>query len=216
MSTTTLLSGPEDAKVVYLPTFCDTVTTTTQHLAAVPFDDHYVRKPFSKKGDPLVKVARRIKAYATAEGVGAYTFAGTTIKPTTPMPEWLTTLKRRAEQATTQVTGEPCTFNYALINEYPDGNATIGKHADSEPYMVAGSPIASFSAGAERDFFFHRIADGTLAKKQLLHSGSLLLMLGATQQHYHHSLPARKRITKVRYNITFRVMKNTLAQARKK
>jgi len=39
-----------------------------------------------------------------------------------------------------------------------------------------------------------------------LEAGSLLVMHGVTQDHWHHALPKTKKVTRPRINLTFRTM----------
>jgi alkylated DNA repair dioxygenase AlkB len=95
-----------------------------------------------------------------------------------------------------------------LINYYRDGSDSIAWHCDKDG---AASTIASFSLGAERDFLIRaRPPRGQTSVKGLeshklpLADGSLLLMLPGMQDKYHHSLPARKGLSRGRINVTFR------------
>lgn len=98
-------------------------------------------------------------------------------------------------------------FTFALCNLYPDGAAGLGWHADNERDLVAGAPIASLSLGAERDFQMRLGRRGSAVLSVALGHGSLLVMSGATQQHYQHQVPKRARCTAPRLNLTFRVMR---------
>lgn len=94
-------------------------------------------------------------------------------------------------------------FDSVLANLYRDGDDTVGFHSDDEPDLGWFPTIASVSLGVERDFVLRSNESG---KKFTipLKSGSLLLMGGATQQNYVHSVPRRKRVTEGRVNLTFR------------
>lgn len=94
---------------------------------------------------------------------------------------------------------------------YKDGCDHIGEHRDDERELAPGSPIASVSFGACRDFLFrHKDSRGKRPRRtveavrlQLAH-GSLLLMNPPTNTHWYHSLPIRKRVLAPRVNLTFR------------
>ncbi len=62
------------------------------------------------------------------------------------------------------------------------------------------------SLGAERKFAFKHKREPGLTASIMLEHGSLLLMNGATQEHWFHALPKTKRVTTPRINLTFRVM----------
>ncbi|KAJ8286071.1 hypothetical protein GJAV_G00034230 [Gymnothorax javanicus] len=133
-----------------------------------------------------------------------YSFSGVhlTARPWTPTLEYI-------REAITKATGR--TFNFVLINRYKDGNDHMGEHRDDEKELDPGSPIASVSLGAARDFVFrHAEARGRGAKRRIdpikleLAHGSLLLMNQPTNEHWYHSLPPRRRVLAPRINLTFR------------
>lgn len=97
-------------------------------------------------------------------------------------------------------------FNYCLLNKYCDGRQTIGWHADDERDLVPGSVIVSCSFGAERFFDFRRRDDYNKKIRLNLLNGSMVVMGEGTQPHYHHQVPQQAKITKPRYNLTFRVV----------
>ncbi|XP_052025123.1 DNA oxidative demethylase ALKBH2 isoform X3 [Apodemus sylvaticus] len=133
-----------------------------------------------------------------------YTFSGLTL---TPKP-WIPVLERVRDRVC-RVTGQ--TFNFVLVNRYKDGCDHIGEHRDDERELAPGSPIASVSFGACRDFLFrHKDSRGKRPRRtvevvrlQLAH-GSLLMMNHPTNAHWYHSLPVRKRVLAPRVNLTFR------------
>ncbi|MGA9317141.1 MAG: alpha-ketoglutarate-dependent dioxygenase AlkB [Nitrososphaeraceae archaeon] len=111
----------------------------------------------------------------------------------------LSVLKRLIEE----ITGE--SFNSCLLNLYHNGNEGLGWHSDDEKSIGKYTPIASLSFGAERKFSFkHKQTKQTVSL--VLGHGSLLVMKGATQTNWLHSLPKSNRITQARINLTFRMM----------
>jgi alkylated DNA repair dioxygenase AlkB len=107
------------------------------------------------------------------------------------------------KQLTEELTG--VSFNSCLLNLYHDGEEGMAWHSDDEKELAPGGAIASVSFGAERRFLFrHR---GTKETVELsLAPGSLLVMRGATQDRWLHSLPKMKRVRRPRVNLTFRTM----------
>ena len=95
-------------------------------------------------------------------------------------------------------------FNSCLLNYYHHGGDSMGWHTDNEKTMTSGAAIASISLGAERIFKFKHQHSNEV-RSILLEHGSLLLMKGATQQYWKHSLPASKKISVPRINLTFRL-----------
>ncbi|XP_068845672.1 DNA oxidative demethylase ALKBH2 isoform X1 [Capricornis sumatraensis] len=138
-----------------------------------------------------------------------YTFSGLTLSP----KPWIPVLERVRDRVSL-VTGQ--TFNFVLVNRYKDGQDHIGEHRDDERELAPGSPIASVSFGACRDFFFrHKDSRGkhpsrrlAVVRLQLAH-GSLLMMNHPTNTHWYHSLPVRKKVPAPRVNLTFRKIQPT-------
>ena len=124
------------------------------------------------------------------------------------------TLKRAVEAAC----GGGVAFNSCLLNLYRDGSDHVPWHADDEPVYgdLTDCTIASVSLGASRLFQIrqnpiedtgdtHAAAAAAPRWKYTLHSGSLLVMRGATQRHYQHRVPKReRRPVGARINATFR------------
>jgi len=128
----------------------------------------------------------------------SYKYSGTTKQALGWTPELL-----QLKKLTEQITGE--SFNSCLLNLYHDGNEGMAWHSDDEKSLGKDSAIASLSFGAERKFSLkHRVSKES--HSVLLENGSLLIMKGATQTNWLHSLPKSKKITLPRANLTFRRM----------
>ena len=130
------------------------------------------------------------------EGDATYAYSGLTLRPA-PWTPRVTDVRRRIEAAT----GE--TFNSVLANLYRDGGDRMGWHADDEPELGRSPVIASASFGAPRRFLL-RPKRGGASVPVLLEPGSLLVMRGATQRHWMHSVPPTRRPVGPRINLTFR------------
>lgn len=98
-------------------------------------------------------------------------------------------------------------FNSCLANLYRDGQDSNGWHADDERELGSNPVIASISLGESRFFHLRKKSDHSCKEKLLLNSGSLLLMMGATQHHWQHQVPKTKRKIGPRINLTFRYIK---------
>jgi alkylated DNA repair dioxygenase AlkB len=97
-------------------------------------------------------------------------------------------------------------FNSCLLNLYHNGNEGMGWHSDDEKSLGKNNnTIASLSFGAERKFSFRHKQTKQIISVVLEH-GSLLVMKGATQSNWLHSLPKSKTITQPRINLTFRTI----------
>ena len=125
-----------------------------------------------------IVTARKVAWYGDA-GL-AYSYSGTTKQPLPWTPE-LRELKALAEDRSGAV------FNSCLLNLYHDGC------------------IASLSFGAARKFSFrHKQTKETVSV--ILEDGSLLLMAGTTQTHWHHQLAKSAKVVEPRINLTFRTI----------
>jgi len=128
----------------------------------------------------------------------SYKYSGTTKQALSWTPELL-----ELKNLTEHITGE--SFNSCLLNLYHDGNEGMAWHSDDEKSLGKDSAIASLSFGAERKFSLkHRVTKES--HSVLLENGSLLIMKGATQTNWLHSLPKSKKIILPRVNLTFRRM----------
>jgi alkylated DNA repair dioxygenase AlkB len=97
-------------------------------------------------------------------------------------------------------------YNFVFMNYYSDGMKKIGWHADDEKTIVPRSSITSISVGASRDFKIKSKEKGGLNLTINLDNGDLLIMGGALQENYKHSVPVRTKVLDPRINLTFRMM----------
>jgi alkylated DNA repair dioxygenase AlkB len=126
-----------------------------------------------------------------------YTYSGT---PHEPLP-WTPALERIRHRVQAIAV---CEFNAVLLNLYRDGRDGMGWHADDEAELGPEPVIASVSLGAARRFCLrHRKRRGLRTDFALPH-GSLLLMSGATQRNWVHSVPKTAAPVGERINLTFR------------
>jgi len=96
-------------------------------------------------------------------------------------------------------------FNSCLLNLYHNGEEGMSWHSDDEACFGTNATIASVSLGAERKFMFNHKKTKQNVSVVLQH-GSLLVMKGATQTNWLHSLPKSTKVSKARINLTFRRM----------
>jgi alkylated DNA repair dioxygenase AlkB len=127
-----------------------------------------------------------------------YTYSNTTKKALAWTKE-LSELKQVVEE----IVGAK--FNSCLLNLYHNENEGMGWHSDDEKSLGKNNTIASLSLGAERKFSFKHKQTKQIVSLVLEH-GSLLIMKGATQANWLHSLPKSKNITLPRINLTFRTI----------
>jgi alkylated DNA repair dioxygenase AlkB len=137
----------------------------------------------------------------------AYSYSGLRLDPAPWHPD-LRAIRDRLEKAT----GTP--FNGVLANAYRDGADSMGWHSDDEPELGDEPVIASLSLGAERAMRVrpveHPPTGRRFSQRLLLEHGSLLVMHGASQSLYQHSLPKTKRPVGLRINLTYRWIRNPL------
>ena len=82
----------------------------------------------------------------------------------------------------------------------------MGWHSDDEKALGKDTAIGSLSLGAQRKFSFrHKKKDGHPVSIRL-ENGSLLVMRGATQTFWQHSVPKTAKLTAPRINLTFRTI----------
>ena len=97
-------------------------------------------------------------------------------------------------------------FTTCLLNLYRDGRDSNGWHSDDEKALGKNPIIASLSLGEARYFHFRHKKNKALKHKLLLEHGSLLLMKGSTQHHWHHQIPKTSKNIGERINLTFRTI----------
>jgi len=95
-------------------------------------------------------------------------------------------------------------FNAVLLNLYRNGNDSMGWHSDDEPELGPNPVIASVSLGNSRRFILRRKDNHTEKLELQLTHGSLLVMSGALQHHWQHSVPRTRTACEPRINLTFR------------
>ncbi|MGH1350539.1 MAG: alpha-ketoglutarate-dependent dioxygenase AlkB family protein [Methyloligellaceae bacterium] len=174
-------------------------------LMSVAEADRYLEALLDKidwKNDEAVIFGKRIvtrrKVGWYGEQAFEYTYSKTT-KQALPWTSELLELKEMIEEKT----GE--SFNSCLLNLYHDGSEGMGWHSDGEKDLKKDGAIGSLSFGAQRKFSFKHKGSKETVSVELEH-GSLLVMKGATQTHWLHSLPPTKKVSQPRVNLTFRTI----------
>ena len=134
--------------------------------------------------------------YGDRESV--YRYSGLTNQP---LP-WLSELLEIRHCVQQYVEGR---FDGLLINLYRTGKDSMGWHSDDEKELGENPVIASVSLGASRRFLLrHRRCSDLPVHEVNLEHGSLLVMRGATQQNWRHSVPRMRNHDSPRLNLTFR------------
>ena len=139
---------------------------------------------------------RKVAWYGDQPFSYTYSKIKKTARPWIPV---LVTLKELAEELTQE------TFNSCLLNLYHTGSEGMAWHSDDEKDLKENGAIGSLSFGAVRKFAFkHKQSKETVS--MMLEHGSLLVMKGATQEHWLHRLPPTKTVHDPRINLTFRTI----------
>lgn len=144
-----------------------------------------------------VKVPRLMCWYGDPDA--CYRYSGVNHQPMLWTPA-LQAIREKLEQQC------HCTFNSVLANLYRDGKDSMGCHADDEKELGKNPVIASLSLGDQRLFKLHHKKSQEKLDIVLGH-GDLLVMSGALQHHWMHSLPKTKKMKMPRINLTFRKIK---------
>lgn len=131
-------------------------------------------------------------------GDGAYTYSGKRHEPAA-MPAIVAELRSLVENAV------GARFSSVLANLYRGGADSVSWHADDEPELGPEPVIASLSLGASRRFAIRHNATRARTDIVLAH-GDLLIMSGASQRDYQHSVPKTARPIGARLNLTFRTV----------
>lgn len=181
-----------NADVLYMADFIDSPQATElyQNLQ----ENLSWRQESIKMYGKSVRIPRLQAWYGDAEA--KYTYSGLDM---VPMPWTVPLLKIKQDLETLCDTQ----FNSVLANWYRDGQDSMGWHADNEPELGREPVIASVTVGQPRDFDLRHKTSGQKVRLTL-QNGSLLVMRGATQTHWQHSLPKRMKLTSGRINLTFR------------
>jgi alkylated DNA repair dioxygenase AlkB len=145
-----------------------------------------------------IQTARKVAWYGDSEF--SYTYSGTT-KVALLWNMELLALKHLVEQTTRTI------FNSCLCNLYSTGGEGMSWHSDDEKALGRNTTIASLTLGAERKFSFrHKSKKGDEPISVVLETGSLLVMKGATQTYWQHSVPKTAKVNTARINLTFRTI----------
>jgi alkylated DNA repair dioxygenase AlkB len=126
----------------------------------------------------------RMRARRTASFGVPYNYSGLTY-PVAPVPDPVAALMDRLA---VRLGWRP---SNCLANFYPDGNSTMGFHADSTDELEPGTGVAVVSLGAERGITFRAAADKSVAIEYPLRSGSLLYMTAEVQTGWKHAILPR-------------------------
>jgi alkylated DNA repair dioxygenase AlkB len=184
----------KDLNASYFPQFLETllINSCLIKLSQVPF----CQVTYHKYGK-VVKTPRQTCCYGQYNDQSTAKYRGREFQTIT-IPDWLVELKEKIEHVTNRK------YNAVILNKYIDGHQHISWHADSESFLEHHM-IASLTFGHSRDFQFRKSSQDKI-REISMKSGSLLVF----DEGLLHCLPKRTNQYGIRYNITFRCVKNSL------
>lgn len=95
-------------------------------------------------------------------------------------------------------------FDSCLINLYRDGNDAVAWHADTVRKVMRDPLVATVSLGARRSFLVRPASGGAVVRRYAPGEGDLIVMGGAMQHDWHHTVPREKSASGARMSITLR------------
>lgn len=182
--------------LTYYPHFL-ALTDSTQLLTKLRQNISWQQEQYQMFGKQIPS-PRLVAWYGDKDAV--YQYSGILHQPSPWLPELLS-IKEIIEQKFN------LQFNSVLANLYRNESDSMGYHSDNEIELGKNPIIASLSLGAERKFNLKHKKNKSL-HKMILSDGSLLIMSGDTQNHWHHSVPKQKKPTGERINLTFRLIQH--------
>ena len=96
------------------------------------------------------------------------------------------------------------TFDSCLINLYRDGDDAVAWHADTVRKVLRDPLVATVSLGARRSFLVRPASGGAVVRRYAPGEGDLIVMGGAMQHDWHHTVPREKSASGARMSITLR------------
>lgn len=95
-------------------------------------------------------------------------------------------------------------FDSCLINLYRDGDDAVAWHADTVRKVMRDPLVATVSLGARRSFLVRPATGGAVTRRYAPGEGDLIVMGGAMQHDWHHTVPRERSASGARMSITLR------------
>ena len=95
-------------------------------------------------------------------------------------------------------------FDSCLVNLYRDGNDAVAWHADTVRKTMTNPLVATVSLGARRSFLVRPAGGGPTVRRYKPGEGDLIVMGGAMQHEWHHTVPREKSASGARMSVTLR------------
>jgi alkylated DNA repair dioxygenase AlkB len=96
------------------------------------------------------------------------------------------------------------TFDSCLVNLYRDGSDAVAWHGDTVRKRLRDPLVATVSLGARRSFLLKPFGGGPVARRYRPGEGDLVVMGGACQHEWLHTVPREKNASGARMSITLR------------
>ncbi|CAN5708875.1 alpha-ketoglutarate-dependent dioxygenase AlkB [soil metagenome] len=186
---------PVDGETYFYPGFFSTSEADT-FLNALTEKVNWKQEPIKIFGKQMMQ-PRLTALYGDAGKT--YSYSGISMQPNAWNDTLLLIKERIEKHASLQ-------FNAALLNQYRNGQDSMGWHRDNEKELGTNPVIGSVSFGATRKFQLRNYSNKKLMRTIELSHGSFLLMKGTTQHFWEHQVPKTARQTGVRINLTFRII----------
>lgn len=106
-------------------------------------------------------------------------------------------------------------FDSCLGNLYRDGSDAVAWHADTVRKVLRDPLVATVSLGARRSFLLRPAEGGPVARRYAPGEGDLLVMGGACQHEWHHTVPRQRSASGARMSITVRHSRPASAAVRR-
>jgi alkylated DNA repair dioxygenase AlkB len=95
-------------------------------------------------------------------------------------------------------------FDSCLVNLYRDGSDAVAWHGDTVRKRQRDPLVATISLGARRSFLLKPVAGGAEARRYRPGEGDLLVMGGACQHEWLHTVPREATASGARMSVTLR------------
>ena len=95
-------------------------------------------------------------------------------------------------------------FDSCLVNLYRDGSDAVAWHADTVRKTMRDPLVATVSLGARRSFLLRPAIGGPVQRRYAPGEGDLIVMGGACQHDWHHTVPRERSASGARMSITLR------------
>lgn len=95
-------------------------------------------------------------------------------------------------------------FDSCLVNLYRDGTDAVAWHGDTVRKTMRDPLVATVSLGSRRSFLLRPRAGGPVARRYQPGGGDLLVMGGACQHEWVHTVPRERTVSGARMSITLR------------